>query len=113
MTDLFYLKRLIDLNPNIGVFNTKTDELIAWVFRFQSGILGALQVKENFVKRGFGTLVTKAMCKILAEQNQDSIALIADTNIASKATFKALGFEIIDCCYWIKTVSLEPHTWKD
>lgn len=110
---LYYLKRLIDLNPNIGVFNTDTDELIAWCFRFQSGVLGALQVKETFLRQGFGTLVTKGICKMLGEMDMDVLALIADKNVASKATFKALGFEIIDCCHWIKTIPNDPFEWKD
>ncbi|XP_063695730.1 uncharacterized protein LOC134827107 [Culicoides brevitarsis] len=108
---LFYLKRLIDLNPTMGVFIG--DELIAWCFRFQSGVLGALQVKESFRKKGFGKLVTKALCKELGKNGSDVMALVADSNEASKRTFQALGFEIIDCCHWIKTIAKEPFDWND
>lgn len=51
---LFYINRLIKLNPTIGLFTTDTNELIAWCFRFQSGFVGALQVKDLFLRQGFG-----------------------------------------------------------
>lgn len=110
---LYYLKRLIDLNPSVGVFDTVTDELIAWCFRFQSGFLGALQVKEAYFRQGFGTLATKAFCKVLGEMEMDVLVLIADKNIASKRTFKALGFEKFDCCHWIKTIPKQQFEWSD
>lgn len=110
---LYYLNRLIALNPSIGLFNTDTDELVAWCFRFQSGVLGTLQVKEPFLRKGLGKLVTKAICKKLGELEMDVLALVADTNVASKRTFKALGFEIIDCCYWIKIIPEVPVEWDE
>lgn len=109
---LFFLKRLIDWNPNIGAY-TKNNKLVAWCFRLQAGPLGALQVDEEFKRRGLGTLVAKKMCSILAEMGQDTFALVNVANIASRNMLEKLGFKEIDKCYWLRNIPNEPIEWKD
>lgn len=110
---LFFLKRLMDLNPNIGLFTADEDELVAWCFRLQSGPLGALQVDEKYLRRGFGSLVTQKMCQVLAEMNQDTFALVDGQNVPSKRMFEKVGFEVIDHTFKIRTKPTVTFTWED
>lgn len=109
---LFFLKRLMDLNPNIGLF-TPEDEIVSWCFRLQSGPLGALQTDERFLRRGFGSLVTGKMCKILAEMDQDTFALVDGLNEPSKRMFEKIGFKVVDHTCKIRTKPTISFKWKD
>lgn len=104
---LFFLRRLISWNPNVGVYNSDGD-LVAWCFRLQAGPLGALQVDEKYKRRGLGTLVAKAMAVKLAEMDQDTFALVNIANQPSRTMFEKVGFEVKDYCYWLRTL---PNTW--
>jgi GNAT superfamily N-acetyltransferase len=109
----FFLRRLINWNPNVGAFNDK-GELMAWCFRLQAGPLGALQVDEKFKRQGLGTLVTKAMIKQLADLGQDTFALVGKDNEPSKKMFENIGFENIDDVYWLRTFSRTGGIeWED
>lgn len=110
---LFFLKRLIDWNPNIGAYTKEDNKLVAWCFRLQAGPLGALQVDENYKRKGLGSLVTKKMCLIMAEMNQDTFALVNVTNAASRKMLEKVGFKAIDKCYWLRNFPKEPFEWKD
>lgn len=105
---LFFLRRLISWNPNIGAYN-QDGELAAWCFRLQAGPLGALQVDEKFKRKGLGTLVAKAMAMKLADMDQDTFALVGTQNLASRAMFEKIGFINQDYCYWLRTY---PNTWS-
>lgn len=107
---LFFLRRLIQLSPNIGAYDERTGELMAWCFRLQAGPLGALQVDERHRRKGLGTLVAKAMVIKLAEMDQDTFALVNTTNTPSRTMFEKIGFEVQDYCYWLRTF---PNTWTD
>lgn len=98
---LFLIKRLIQLNPNIAAFD-ENDELMGWCLRLQSGPLGALQIKPNFKRRGIATLLIIAMCKILANMDQDTFALVNHSNIAASHMFLKLGFKQADDTYWLR-----------
>ncbi|XP_055375839.1 uncharacterized protein LOC129608380 [Condylostylus longicornis] len=105
---LFFIKRIIELNPSIGAYKTNTDELVAWCLQLQSGALGVLQVKEGYKRKGYGSLVVQAMTKILAARNSDTFACVGQNNQASHNTFKKCGFEIIDGCNWLRTNPIKP-----
>lgn len=105
---LFFLRRLISWSPNIGAYNSD-GELVAWCFRLQAGPLGALQVDENYKRRGLGTLVAKAMAVKLADMDQDTFALVNTTNQPSRTMFEKIGFKLADYCYWLRTF---PNTWS-
>lgn len=110
---LFFLKRLIDWNTNIGLF-TPEDELVSWCFRLQSGPLGALQTDEKYFRRGFGSIVTRKICKMLAEMDQDTFALVGPHNEPSKRMFEKIGFKVQDYCYWLRTIPTVPTVqWED
>lgn len=110
---LFLVKRLIEWNPNIAAFNDK-NELMGWCLRLQAGSLGALQVREKFKRRGIGSILILAMCKILANSELDTFALVGKRNLESRNMFIKLGFKHIDDCFWLKTYSVDKTSqWSD
>ncbi|XP_055597620.1 uncharacterized protein LOC129747426 [Uranotaenia lowii] len=109
---LFFLQRLAAWNVNTGLYD-ENGELIAWSFRLQSGALGALQVDERHLKRGYGTMVAIDMAHRLAHMNQDCFAFVNSGNIPSKRMFEKLGFLQIDTAYWLRTYPTEPFEWSD
>lgn len=111
---LFLISRLIEWNPSVGLYEENTDDLVAWCVRLQGGFLGALQVKKNYQRRGFGSLVTRAIARFIAEQGDDVIALVSDTNEASRSMFTKQGFKIIDRCYWLRTFPTDlKQSWPN
>lgn len=110
---LFFVKRVIEWNPNIGAFD-ENNELMGSCLQLQAGPLGALQVGEKFKRRGIGSLVTLAMCKILANSDKDTFALVGNHNIASQNMFLKLGFKHTDDAFWLRTFPLdEKFEWRD
>lgn len=110
---LFFVKRLIEFNPQIGAFNEQ-NELMGWCLRLQAGPLGALQVREKFKRRGIGSLLVMAMCKMLANSDLDTFALVGVDNVASRKMFSKLGFKYADDAYWLRTYPLdEKFEWID
>jgi FR47-like protein len=110
---LFFVKRLIELNPNIGAFD-ENNELMGWCLRLQAGPLGALQVSKKFMRRGIGSLVALAMCKILANNDNDTFALVGEKNFASQNMFVKLGFKKLDDAFWLRTFPIdETFEWSD
>lgn len=67
-----------------------------------SGLFSGLQTHENYRQHGFGSLVTKALAKKVAEMGHDSYAGIADKNISSKRLFEKIGFEATGRLYWLR-----------
>lgn len=109
----FFVKRLIELNPNIGAYD-KDGRLMGWSLRLQSGPLGALQVQKQFARKGIGSLVANAMCKILANMQLDTFALVGAQNFPSQKLFEKLGFEHKDDAYWLRTLPLDRNfKWSD
>lgn len=109
----FFVNRLIEWNPNIGAFD-ENNELMGWCLRLQAGPLGALQVRDKFMRKGIGSLVALAMCKILANMNLDTFALVGVQNIASQKMFVKLGFKHTDDAYWLRTYPTdEKFEWRD
>lgn len=87
-------------NESVGAFN-ELDELVAWCYRCNMGALNALQVDASNYRRGFGTLVLKAIAKLLAETEEDTFGFVMTSNTPSQATFTKLGFRIIDRNHWL------------
>ena len=97
------MKRLASLNVNVGLFN-RNDDLVAWILRLQTGPLGAIQVHPNYLHKGYGSLIVKAMIKKLASKDIDPFALVACDNTATQERFKKLGFKRIDKAFKLKIV---------
>lgn len=110
---LYFIKRLIECNPNIGAFD-ENNELMGWCLRLQAGSLGALQVREKFKRRGIASLLVVTMCKILATYELDTFALTNKNNFASQAVFLKLGFKQTDDAFWLRNLPFEESfEWSD
>lgn len=109
----FLIKRLIEWNPNLGAFD-ENNELMGWCLRLQAGALGALQVRQKFVRRGIGSLLVVAMCKILANNDKDTFALVNHNNFVSQHMLRKLGLKHTDDAYWLRTSPTdEKFEWCD
>lgn len=96
-----FVRDTIILNEGVGLFTDKNDALVAWntVQHFRG--LGMLYTLEEYRKKGYASLVTRALSKILSDKNIDPYACILTTNQPSLTTFAKLGFERICSVYWM------------
>uniref|UniRef100_A0A182QI03 N-acetyltransferase domain-containing protein n=1 Tax=Anopheles farauti TaxID=69004 RepID=A0A182QI03_9DIPT len=101
---LFLLQRLAAWNPNVGLYEQSSGKLVAWCFRLQAGALGALQVDEDYKRRGFGTVVTIALAKQIAALGHDCYGLVNAANTPSKQMFERVGFKHDGEAYWLRTI---------
>lgn len=67
-----------------------------------SGLFSGLQTHDSYRQHGFGSLVTKALAKKVAEMGHDSYAGIADENISSRRLFEKVGFRATGRLYWLR-----------
>lgn len=97
-----FVKHLIKTDLNLGAFSTSTGELCAWILRYPTGILGMLQVTENFSRKGLGKHMMIAMTKLMAENGLDSSGIILKTNTASRNLCQSVGYqELYEVFYYI------------
>lgn len=68
-----------------------------------SGPLGALQVDEDYKRKGYGSLILKLMAIKLAEIDHDTLGCIVLKNVASHDMFKKNGFKVVDNVYFMTT----------
>lgn len=73
------------------------------LIRFSTGLLLALQTDKGHYGHGYGSLVTKALSKIIAEMGYDIIGGVFDVNIASRTLFERLGFKTTENIRWVRT----------
>ncbi|XP_050078284.1 uncharacterized protein LOC126565180 [Anopheles maculipalpis] len=107
----FLLKRLASWNPSVGLFDKTTDEMVAWCFRLQCGAHGALEVPVEHRRKGYGTIVAKALAKKLAEMGFNSYAFIHTQNNPSREMFQKLGFEAIGILHWTRNEARKLVEW--
>lgn len=67
-----------------------------------SGLFSGLQTHHSYRQHGFGSLVTKALAKKVAEMGHDSYAGIGDDNNSSQRLFGKLGFRPAGRLYWLR-----------
>lgn len=88
-----YIASLIEINGGYGIFLEETNELVAWILRYNLGHVGILQTKGKYKGKGYGTYVTKVMADHIIKEGIWPCATIAATNFASIKLFEKLGFE--------------------
>lgn len=97
-----FMESCIEYNKSAGLYDKETGELLAWCLEHHDSALLALQVDENHLRKGYATIVTKAIIKKIAEEEGiDLIANIILANFKSKGLFEKLGFQEIDKNFWI------------
>lgn len=102
-----YLKRAANLNENVGLYQ-KDGTLVAWCFRLGGGRLGALQVKDQYRRKGYGEFVCRSITRKIGEKGEDVFACVLKQNLPSIKMFEKIGFKIIDRTYWIHTMPTIP-----
>lgn len=96
-----FIEYMIENNINVGLYD-EFDELTAWCLQLDFGSLATLQVDENHLKKGYGSLVAKFVSKQIALENDvDVTANVVLDNFKSMNLFQKLGFKDIDENYWI------------
>ncbi|XP_013115621.1 uncharacterized protein LOC106093152 [Stomoxys calcitrans] len=105
---LDYLKGLIEIDTTFGVFKKADNSLIAWIFRNEFSGLGILQVLESEQRKGFGTIVVKAISYAIAKTESINItAWILLENVKSQTLFRNIGFEARLVNQWIQLNKIE------
>ncbi|XP_064211485.1 uncharacterized protein LOC135265202 [Tribolium castaneum] len=97
-----YIGSLIEMYGGYGLFLDETNELVAWILRYNLGHVGILQTKDKYKKRGFGTHVTKVLVDNIVKEGNRPFATISATNFVSVSLFERLGFENIGECSFFK-----------
>ena len=96
-----FLELLIEVNPSVGLYSDN-GELVAWSVGLEVAALGALQVDDNHLRKGFGSIIAKALSKKIAlERDHDITAHIILNNTNSLSMFQKIGFKEIDSNNWI------------
>ena len=96
-----YLASYIDANGGYGVFLKSSDQMVAWVIKHAFGHLAMLQTEEDHTRKGYASLVTKALSREIAEEGHWPLGTILLENKNSVAMFEKLGFRNIGICSFL------------
>uniref|UniRef100_A0A1S4HD08 FR47 domain-containing protein n=1 Tax=Anopheles gambiae TaxID=7165 RepID=A0A1S4HD08_ANOGA len=94
------LKRLIQLNANVGLFNDK-GVLVSWCLTDQTGAHSDLQTMPEHCRHGYGRMVVVELAKRLACVGSDSKAYVLHDNRKSIKLFDSVGFAKIQNLRWM------------
>lgn len=98
----FFLKRLAAWNTSIGLFNDY-GEMLAWSFCWPTGAIGPLEVAKNHLRKGYGSLIAKAIAKEVAKEGLNCYGTVVSNNTVSKTMFDKLGFKPVEDTYYVRT----------
>lgn len=88
-----WIANIIKCNPTVGLYNQE-NKLIAWCLFNDRTALNALQVDPDYLRKGYGELMTKVLSKKVAEEfNYDPVCGILLSNEKSLKLFEKLGFK--------------------
>ncbi|XP_070505358.1 uncharacterized protein [Chironomus tepperi] len=92
-----FLSYCISQNFSIGLYDQSSGELVAWCLENDVNSLFVLQVDDNHLRKGYASIVVKALSKLIAEERGlDINANIMCSNVKSTELFKKLSFKVID-----------------
>ncbi|KXJ69540.1 hypothetical protein RP20_CCG026654 [Aedes albopictus] len=96
----YFLKRLAAWNPSVGLFN-EAGQLLAWCFCWPNGAIGPLEVAKEHQRKGYGSLMVKAIAREVANAGLNCYGTAITGNAQSRAMFEKLGFRLVDggCFY--------------
>lgn len=81
--------------------------------RTQTGSIGALYVHPDYRRRGYGSLVVRAISKIIGERGDDVIACVDEPNTPARKLFEKLGFSVVGTVRRVVTNPIFPYEWMD
>ncbi|KAL9707060.1 hypothetical protein quinque_010578 [Culex quinquefasciatus] len=108
----YFFKRLAAWNASVGLFN-ESNELLAWSFHWPTGAIGPLEVHPDHYRKGYGTIITKAIAKEVAKLGFNCYGTVWKTNAASIGMFTKLGFKSTDYHHYTKSKARKLCEWAD
>lgn len=90
-----YIRKIIQLQPSIGAFDTETGLLLGWCLTYLNECHSHLGVKPEYQGRGLGSLLVKKLTHDRALLGKPSHCFIAIGNTASERIFSRAGFKVI------------------
>lgn len=85
----------IEAFPSAGVFLKSSNELVSWMLVFPPFEMGCLETKENHRRKGYATLVTYYLAKLVAQAGFLPTVLINLKNKPSQEFFTKIGFQLL------------------
>lgn len=95
-----FINDMIRHNGGSVLVNENNDE-ICWALHNNYGALGILQTLPDHRRKGYGKIISKAVCQQIASLGMDVCAVTSEGN-SSEFLLKDLGFQEIDKITWIK-----------
>ncbi|XP_044269901.1 uncharacterized protein LOC123014716 [Tribolium madens] len=96
-----YLTSFIEANGGYGLFLKSTHEMVAWVLKHVWDHLAKLQTEEAHKRKGYASLVTKALSKEISNEGHWPLGTILLENKKSISMFEKLGFSSIGICNFL------------
>lgn len=72
-------------------------------FSYADGVMGILQTDEQYLRRGYGSLVLKAAARKVAQMGHDIYSAVNEANIPSQKVVDRVGYNRIGYVYCIVT----------
>lgn len=95
-----FIDDMIKNNGGLVLVNSDKEE-VCWALHNNYGALGILQTSPDHRRKGYGKIISKAVCQEIASLGMDVCAVTSEGNI-SEYLLKSLGFQEIDKITWIK-----------
>ncbi|CAG9772665.1 unnamed protein product [Ceutorhynchus assimilis] len=85
-------EKLIEKLPCYGVFSAQGD-LAAWMVQSYYGAMFSMQTRPEYRRKGYGTILTKRLTKLVIERGYLPFVVIRPENDASLGLYAKLGFK--------------------
>uniref|UniRef100_A0A0A9WW50 Glycine N-acyltransferase-like protein 3 n=1 Tax=Lygus hesperus TaxID=30085 RepID=A0A0A9WW50_LYGHE len=95
------ISSMIRVNFGMGLFDSETNELMAWALHWFYGAIGVLQTKDQHKKKGYAATVVKAISREIARRGDDVFLNIIPGNTPSINLVEKLGFKFLMNGTWI------------
>lgn len=98
--DINYLKNIINRGHLWGIF--ENNDLVGFIGIHDEGSMGILEVKEEYKRKGFGSLLESYLINYFIDNDWIPYCQVIENNNASLALQKKLGLEISKhLSYWL------------
>ena len=89
----------VDKKYAVALFSRTTGEVLSSCLRSYNGGFAAVQTPPSARGKGYGSLLVKKVCKMLAEDSIQPYYETAEHNAAGRALVRKVGFEYAFDCY--------------
>ncbi|KAF6201899.1 hypothetical protein GE061_004295 [Apolygus lucorum] len=94
----------LQFNFGIGLFDSQNDELMSWALAVYHGGVGMLKTQEHHLRKGYGSVVLKAITKRIAERGENPHMNVDINNIPSQTLAKKLNYQVAFRCRWVDNI---------